>query len=43
MSDIVPVNFGIKYRPAKLGIQYHMPGQVNSHFVHEIPLDYVDA
>lgn len=41
--EIVPVNFGIKYRPAKLGIQYHMPNDPNAHFVHEIPLDFIEA
>jgi hypothetical protein len=22
---IIPVNFGVKFNPAKLGLEYHMP------------------
>lgn len=39
--DIVPINFGLKYKPAKLGVEYHMKGQPDAHFVHEIPLTFV--
>lgn len=39
--EIVPVNFGLKYKPAKLGVQYHIKDQPNAHFVHEIPLSFV--
>ena len=39
---IVPVNFGLKYRPLpKLGIQYHIQDQPHSLFVYEIPLSNV--
>ena len=36
--EVVPVNFGLKYKPPKLGIEYHLKGQPETHFVHEIPL-----
>ena len=39
--DIVPVNFGLKYKPAKLGVEYHIKDQPQAHFVHEIPLSFV--
>ena len=39
--EIIPVNFGLKYRPAKLGVEYHLKDQPNAHFVHEIPLAFV--
>jgi hypothetical protein len=38
---VIPVNFGLKYRPAKLGVHYHIKDQPNAHFVHEIPLTFV--
>ena len=43
MDQVVLVNFGLKYRPPKLGIQYHMKDQPMAHFVHEIPLQFVTA
>lgn len=34
---IIPVNFGLKYRPPKIGLQYQLtPGGAT--LVHEIPL-----
>jgi len=39
--EVVPVNFGLKYNPPKLGVQYHMKDQPNAHFVHEIPLGHL--
>jgi hypothetical protein len=41
MSEIVPINFGLKYKPPKLGIQYHMKNQPNATFLHEISLSHV--
>ena len=35
------MNFGLKYRPAKLGLEYHIKDQPNAHFVHEISLSFV--
>jgi hypothetical protein len=43
MEQVVPVNFGLKYKPPKLGIQYYVKDQPNAHFVHEIPLSFVNA
>lgn len=39
--EVIPLNFGLKYRPAKLGIEYHIKDQPTAHFVHEIPLSFV--
>ena len=39
--EVVPINFGLKYKPPKLGVQYHIKDQPTSHFVHEIPLSFV--
>ena len=39
--EVVPVNFGIKYNPPKLGVQYYMAGSPDAHFVHEIPLSFL--
>lgn len=39
--EIIPINFGLKYRPAKLGVEYHIKDQPEAHFVHEIPLSFV--
>jgi len=41
--EIVPVNFGLKYRPPKLGVEYHMPNEPGAHFVHEINLEFIEA
>lgn len=39
--EVVPVNFGLKYRPPKLGVQYYVSNQPNAFFVHDIPLTFV--
>lgn len=41
IPEVVPLNFGLKYRPAKLGVEYHIKDQPAAHFVHEIPLSFV--
>ena len=40
--DVVPVNFGLKYRPPKLGIQYYVASQPSVTLVHEIPLAFLN-
>lgn len=39
--EIVPINFGLKYKPPKLGVEYYLKNQPSAHFVHEIPLSFV--
>ena len=39
--EIVLLNFGLKYKPPKLGIQYHMRGNPTATFLHEISLAHV--
>jgi hypothetical protein len=39
--EVIPVNFGLKYKPPKLGIQYYLKDQPTTHFVHEICLSFV--
>jgi hypothetical protein len=39
--EIIPLNFGLRYRPPKLGLEYHIRDQPNAHFVHEISLSFV--
>ena len=39
--EVIPVNFGLKYKPPKLGVQYYIQNQPQAHFVHEIPLSFV--
>lgn len=39
--QIVPVNFGLKYRPPKLGLQYYIQGNERATFVHEVSLEFV--
>ena len=39
--EVVPVNFGLKYKPPKLGVEYYLKDQPTMHFVHEIPLSFV--
>ena len=41
--SIVPVNFGLKYSPPKIGLQYHIKDQPQPSFVHEINLAWVTA
>ncbi len=40
--EVIPVNFGLKYKPPKLGIQYYLKESPSTHFVHEIPLSFVN-
>jgi len=35
---IIPVNFGVKFQPPKLGLEYHMPNQPQFPLTYEIPL-----
>ena len=39
--EVVPLNFGLKYRPPKLGIQYYLSSQPQVTLVYEIPLNQV--
>ena len=40
----MPVNFGLKYSPPKIGLQYHLVGKSPSEtFIHEISLSFVSA
>jgi hypothetical protein len=39
--EIIPLNFGLKYRPPKIGLEYHIKDQPQAHFVHEISLSFV--
>ena len=39
--EVVPVNFGLKYKPPKLGIQYYINSDPNVQLIHEIPLAFV--
>ena len=39
--EFVPVHFGLKYKPAKLGVQYYINGQPENQYVHEIPLQFI--
>ena len=36
------MNFGLKYRPPKLGIEYYLKDQPETHFVHDISLAFVN-
>ena len=40
-GDVIPTNFGLKYNPPKLGIQYYFKENEKASFVHEIPLNFV--
>lgn len=35
---VVPVNFGIKFSPPKLGLQYHLPNEPHHRLVYEVNL-----
>ena len=37
--QIIPVNFGVKFQPPKLGLEYHLPGQPQIQHIYEIPLN----
>jgi hypothetical protein len=39
--EVVPVNFGLKYKPPKLGVEYYLRENPNMHLVHEIPLSFI--
>ena len=39
--EVVPINFGLKYKPPKLGVEYYLKDQPETHFVHEIPLSFI--
>ena len=40
---IIPTNFGLKYNPPKLGIQYYFKENPKATFVHEVKLENVEA
>jgi hypothetical protein len=37
--QIIPVNFGVKFQPPKLGLEYHLPGQPQVQHIYEISLN----
>lgn len=37
---VVPINFGIKFKPPKLGLQYHLPDKPLTHHVYEVNIQY---
>jgi hypothetical protein len=39
--EIIPINFGLKFRPPKLGLEYHIKDQPAAHFLHEFSLSFV--
>ena len=39
-EDLVPINFGVKYDPAQIGLQYHIKDHPSPQYVYEIPLEY---
>ena len=41
-ARIIPTNFGLKYNPPKLGIQYYFKDNPKATFVHEVKLEDVD-
>lgn len=40
-GKIIPTNFGLKYNPPKLGIQYYFKENPKATFVHEVSMDHV--
>lgn len=40
---IIPTNFGLKYNPPKIGIQYYFKDNPKATFVHEVKLDDVEG
>ena len=40
-GEVIPTNFGLKYNPPKLGIQYYFKENKKATFVHEIPLAHL--
>ena len=41
-GEVIPTNFGLKYNPPKLGIQYYFKENKKATFVHEIPLTHLN-
>lgn len=39
----IPTNFGLKYNPPKLGIQYYIKGNPKATFVHEVLIENVSS
>ena len=39
---IIPTNFGLKYDPPKLGVQYYFKNNPKATFVHEVTIENVD-
>lgn len=42
-GKVIPTNFGLKYNPPKLGIQYYFKENPKATFVHEVTLEDVDS
>ena len=42
-GKVIPTNFGLKYNPPKLGIQYFFKENPKATFVHEVSLENVDS
>ena len=42
-TEVVPVNFGIKFKPPKLGLQYHLPDNPINNYVYEVNLSHFIA
>lgn len=42
-SLIIPTNFGLKYNPPKLGIQYYFKEKPKATFVHEVTIENVES
>lgn len=40
---IIPTNFGLKYNPPKLGVQYYFKNNPKATFVHEVVIENVDS
>jgi hypothetical protein len=40
-GEVIPTNFGLKYNPPKLGIQYFFKENPKASFVHEISLSHL--
>ena len=36
----MPINFGVKYDPPQIGLQYTFKDEPLAHYVYEIPLEY---
>ena len=42
-QEVIPLTFGLKYKPPKLGLQYKLGQNGKQSFLHEIPLAHVTA